>query len=275
MSTHSPCVFVVRGDPDWTRTLTEGLDLRGAAVHAGASVEELVRGEWPCVPELVVMPAGKELSPKFKETFCPRVPVLVISGPDSDGPPVPEAEGVYTVRLASAEELVELISRLSWGSASPWDGCSDEELALLEQAMQDGPAPSPKSRPLVVCVDDEPRMLAALQRTLRQESFEVVTTDDPFEALELMRRREVDVIVADLRMPSMDGTELLQLVGERSPSTARAMLTAYVDSATIEKCHRLGIQRLLSKPCTEPELCTAIKDMLDARQRADGFLDLN
>jgi len=121
---------------------------------------------------------------------------------------------------------------------------------------------SETKRPVIVCVDDEPPILAALQRLLRQEPYEVITTADPEEALDVLRRRDVSLMIADQFMPKIAGTDLLRRVKERSPLTARVILTAYPNSEAIRERIHQGIQRLVTKPWRDEELKRTIRELL-------------
>jgi DNA-binding NtrC family response regulator len=61
----------------------------------------------------------------------------------------------------------------------------------------------------VLCVDDEPEVLSALRRTLREEPYELITAPDVDLALACLDRLPIEVVIADDRMPSMSGTQLL------------------------------------------------------------------
>ena len=74
------------------------------------------------------------------------------------------------------------------------------------------PPPSLARRHLVICVDDDLAVLSSLRRLLRSEPYEFTATDDPEEAMLLVRTRPVSLFIADYRMPDMSGTGLLQIV---------------------------------------------------------------
>src|SRR5437868_13772349 len=86
-------------------------------------------------------------------------------------------------------------------------GRSWHMVASEQAAVDRGASPG---KPVVLCVDDERPVLAALTRALRREPYELVTTEDPEEALERIRSGAVSVILADYRMRVMGGTSLLQ-----------------------------------------------------------------
>jgi DNA-binding NtrC family response regulator len=121
-------------------------------------------------------------------------------------------------------------------------------------------------RQVVVLVDDDPEVLSALRRLFRDESFDVLATEDPQEALEWIRTRDVDVVLADDSMPVMSGTSLLQLAKSHSPGTARIMLTGHSGEDIIAHCHTEGLFRVFAKPWDDRELQRAIRDRLRERE---------
>lgn len=109
-------------------------------------------------------------------------------------------------------------------------------------------------RILVVCVDDERPVLAALRRLLRQEPYDLWTTERAEEALEWVERHPVRVLVTDERMPGMRGFELLRRVREASPETARVLLSAHSDDVPEE-----GLaHRVIAKPWGNEDLRAAL-----------------
>ncbi|MEW5961504.1 MAG: HD domain-containing phosphohydrolase [Chloroflexota bacterium] len=102
----------------------------------------------------------------------------------------------------------------------------------------------------VLFVDDDSNLLAALKRLLRKQ-FELSLAQGGEEGLELLERAgPFAVVVADMRMPGMDGVEFLSLVKERSPETVRMMLTGNADLQTaINAVNEGNIFRFLTKPC--------------------------
>src|SRR5687768_5471951 len=85
----------------------------------------------------------------------------------------------------------------------------------------------------VIIVDDEKEILASFRRLLRNEPYEVRTTTSPRQALEWVDRGEASLVISDQRMPEMLGTQLLERIGQRSPETARVLLTGYPDSTLL------------------------------------------
>lgn len=114
----------------------------------------------------------------------------------------------------------------------------------------------------VVLVDDEPPVLASLQRVLRCEPYEVRATTDPRKALDWVGRGEVSLVVVDQRMPGMCGTDLAEEVRRLSPRTVRLMLTAFPGNALVQHGLAEEIQWLVSKPWNDDALRLAIRRLL-------------
>ena len=85
----------------------------------------------------------------------------------------------------------------------------------------------------ILIVDDESEMRVALETTLKREKFQLTCAEDGKQALEKMEDDDYDLILTDVRMPKLNGLELLRAVKERSPKTQVVMMTAYgtIDNA--------------------------------------------
>ena len=85
----------------------------------------------------------------------------------------------------------------------------------------------------ILIVDDESEMRVALETTLKREKFQLICAEDGKQALDKMEDDDFDLILTDVRMPKVNGLELLRAVKERSPKTQVVMMTAYgtIDNA--------------------------------------------
>jgi two-component system response regulator HupR/HoxA len=116
--------------------------------------------------------------------------------------------------------------------------------------------------PKVLLVDDVRLVLTSLKRVLDRAGFAVVTCESAAEALALLEREEVDVIVADFMMPGMNGIELLKEVAPRWPRIRRCMLTAQADKELLARSLADGLlHRAFSKPWSNPELIGALREL--------------
>ena len=103
-------------------------------------------------------------------------------------------------------------------------------------------------------VDDEERVLRSLEVLFKQR-FRVLSTTDGAQAVEIVRRERVHVIVSDQRMPIMTGVEVLRRVREASPNTMRLLLTGYSDlEAIVNSVNEGEIFRYLTKPWSAKEI---------------------
>lgn len=115
----------------------------------------------------------------------------------------------------------------------------------------------------VLFVDDEPDALSGYRRVLRNR-FDMHAASDPHEGLALARSHPFAVIVADMRMPGMNGIQFLAEVREISADSVRIMLTGHADTATaIDAVNRGSIFRFLTKPCSPELLNTALQAGVD------------
>lgn len=116
-------------------------------------------------------------------------------------------------------------------------------------------------------VDDEPKVLQALQRQLRpmHTEWDMHFVGSGQEALDFMAAKPVDVIVSDMIMPCMDGSQLLNAVSQRSPNTVRIVLSGHAERETVLRLVGPAHQ-YLSKPCNADELRNAIARAFSLRE---------
>ena len=107
----------------------------------------------------------------------------------------------------------------------------------------------------VLFVDDDPVLLKGLSRQFRKR-FDLLIASGGEEALRFLSNREViAVAVVDMRMPGIDGLELLRLMREMSPNTIRIMLTGNADQQTaVDAINQGSVFRFYSKPCQHQQL---------------------
>jgi len=114
-------------------------------------------------------------------------------------------------------------------------------------AQPDGGHAAPQRTLLII--DDEPQVLSALQRLLRQDGYRVLTAGGAAQAFELMAKHEVQLVLCDQRMEEMSGTELLDRIKDMYPDPFRIILSGYTDLKTImESINRGSLYRFYTKP---------------------------
>jgi len=103
----------------------------------------------------------------------------------------------------------------------------------------------------VLFVDDEVKILRAIERCLLDESYHKYYAKSGPEALEILQREEVHVIVVDMVMPEMDGLELLKIVKQQYPNIICMVLSGYAQPVNVMMAmSEVGIYRFISKPWT-------------------------
>ena len=124
------------------------------------------------------------------------------------------------------------------------------------------------NRATILFVDDEPHIVATLKSLFRAK-YDVQTATTGAEALEIVKRMPVHVIVSDQRMPEMPGIDLLRQVKEIAPSTMRLLLTGYADFAAIVGSVNSGeVYRYIYKPWNNKE----IQDTINAAATVGLYL---
>ena len=98
---------------------------------------------------------------------------------------------------------------------------------------EDLAAPEPNTKRTVLCVDDEPGILSALKRTLRSPDVAVITATSGAQALEFMAELPIDLVISDMRMPGMDGAQLLERICSDWPDTVRILLRSQIGRAHV------------------------------------------
>ena len=119
----------------------------------------------------------------------------------------------------------------------------------------------------VLIVDDEKNIRSSLQRALVIDGHHILQAENAEEALELLDCNEVKLVISDMRMPGMDGADLLKKVAERHKGVRRMVLTGYGDlSRAIAAINEGGVHRFLTKPWDNDELRKAITEELEAEK---------
>jgi response regulator RpfG family c-di-GMP phosphodiesterase len=125
-------------------------------------------------------------------------------------------------------------------------------------------------KPKVLLVDDEERILRSLGLLLRMQ-YQVFATSDGYEALEILKREKIHVLISDQRMPVMTGSELLRHAREIAPDTVRILLTGYADAdAALEAVNEGEIFRYITKPWGPKELRDSIAQAAEIAVKMDG-----
>ncbi len=119
----------------------------------------------------------------------------------------------------------------------------------------------------ILLVDDEPNLTSALKHTLYKEKHEIFTANSANEALAILSRENIDVLVTDEQMPGMTGSELITIVRRKYPETIRIILTGQVSSdGALRAINEGHAYRFLVKPCNGLDLVITIRRALQYKE---------
>jgi EAL domain-containing protein (putative c-di-GMP-specific phosphodiesterase class I) len=127
------------------------------------------------------------------------------------------------------------------------------------------PKTQERPAPYALFVDDEANILEGIAVALRSRNFRILTATSPKEALEVLSREPISVVVSDEQMPVMSGTDFLTEVRRRHPQVVRMVLSGALDPRLISRAvNEAGVFRYLLKPCTPGDLKLAVEQALEA-----------
>jgi DNA-binding response OmpR family regulator len=117
----------------------------------------------------------------------------------------------------------------------------------------------------ILVVDDEPVARQSLTDILKLEGYLVNSAPNGQAAVEYIRTHPVDLMIVDLRMPGMDGLEVVQVVNQVSPETEVILLTAFGSTESAVQALRLRIHDYLLKPASPAQIIASVKKGLTRR----------
>lgn len=117
----------------------------------------------------------------------------------------------------------------------------------------------------ILVVDDEIIARQSLTDILKLEGYNAVSAPNGQAAIEYVRTHPIDLIVVDLRMPGMDGLEVIQVVNQASPDTEVILLTAHGSTDTAIQALRLRVHDYLTKPAAPANVIASVKKGLARR----------
>ena len=111
----------------------------------------------------------------------------------------------------------------------------------------------------ILSVDDEPHMLKLLERIITEKTpYQVTTTSNSLEVPSLLEQNSYDLILADLKMPGMDGMDILRLVKEKERFEEVVMITAFGSLETAIEALSLGVFDYITKPFKKEQIIFTI-----------------
>ena len=125
----------------------------------------------------------------------------------------------------------------------------------------------------ILVVDDEPNMLRLLKTILMDKTgYTVVTTNNPLEVKGLLQEEHYDLVVSDLKMPLIDGIDLIDIIKEVNAHLPIIIITAYGTSGVGEEAVKKGAYGFITKPFRKETILITIKRALEWK-RMQGELE--
>ena len=241
------------------REFLEGLRL-GLQDSIGAPLPPLATPAASVAPPASVAKPAATPAPAAKPAAKPAATPASVSQPASaPAPKAPPAAGPVRPATGAPTEPAPVVVKPGAGAqlaVTPAMPAPERSSAgageIAPAAATQAAAESGKVR--VLFVDDEERVLNGLRALFRQQ-FEVFTTANGAEALEIVRASAIQVVVSDQRMPGMTGVELLRETRKAAPHTVRILLTGYSDLAALVGSINEGeVFRFVKKPWDNDEI---------------------
>lgn len=121
-----------------------------------------------------------------------------------------------------------------------------------------------EASPHILIMEDDPSVAKGLEMILSEEGYIVNLADTGRLAMEAFRQKRFDLLVADLRLPDINGMEVIKQIKAEKPETEVIVITGYGTTAVAVEAMKLGVHDFLPKPFTESQIKAAIDEALQA-----------
>ena len=255
-----PVVLLVEDEVEFLHATARLLIRRGFEVVTATSgetaLEELERRRFDAVVLDLKMPGmGGEATFAILRRDHAEVPVIILTGHGS----VPQAfrmsrEGVWDFLPKPCDPELLTVTLEAATSARP--------------AVTAAVAAPALSAVRVLLVDDEPELLASLQRAIERRDLDVSRASSGEDALGLLAREDFDVVVLDLKMPGLGGSGTLREIRRLYPDRSVVVLTGHLSDPETRLCREMGAAEVVAKPPDVPALAELLRRAASRRRAA-------
>ena len=254
-------LLMVDDEKEFLETSARALGRRDFDIHLAydgtTALQMMQQDQYDIVVLDVKMPGldGVEVFRRMQETW-PSVPVILLTGHGS----------INQAFQTSKEGVADYLTK----------PCDIDELTshIQDVLARVGKRPQPQNVSTddikdfihVLLVDDEVELLESLKRILERRQMEIHTAQSGEKALQLLKDTFVDVVVLDVKMPGMDGLDVLQKIKEKFPTVEVILLTGHPSVETAIRGIKLGASEYFIKPAKEEALVNIIKRVYSTRQ---------
>ncbi len=117
----------------------------------------------------------------------------------------------------------------------------------------------------MLIIDDEPAVLASCQRIFSDEGFDVTTTNNPLEGLELAAKKAYTAILCDWKMPQLNGMDVVEELETKAPDSAVVMISGHPSVGRAAEAMKRGAMDYMEKPFTPEEICSGVKKAIQSK----------
>jgi len=116
-----------------------------------------------------------------------------------------------------------------------------------------------KSTITILVVDDEAMIRNLLEKILAKEGYKILLAKDGQEALDIINTKKVDIVISDMKMPRMNGLDLLKTLKRERPEIGVVIMTGYGDTYTVKDALLLGADEYITKPFKSYEMLMIVE----------------
>lgn len=120
---------------------------------------------------------------------------------------------------------------------------------------------------LILIVDDEPTILDSGKMILEDEGYEVITASNGREAMNVLKKNSIEIVLTDFKMPGLNGLELIKWIKNFDPELPVLMITSYVNRSIRGVVCKAGACEFMLKPIDYTELIEKIENALEQRSQ--------
>jgi DNA-binding NtrC family response regulator len=125
-----------------------------------------------------------------------------------------------------------------------------------------------KREPLILFVDDEKEICFTMAKLIKPSGYDTMATTDPYEAISIAKKNEVDIAVIDYLMPQMNGIDLVKELVKEDPRILCIILTAHGSVEDCNLAYQAGIVRYIEKPARAETLKKTFRELLARKESA-------
>jgi DNA-binding NtrC family response regulator len=123
------------------------------------------------------------------------------------------------------------------------------------------------SKGKILVIDDESIVRTSCSRSLTPEGYDVKLSQNGADAMKMLEEESFDLVLTDLKMPDIDGIEVLKMIKQRWPQTEVIVVTGYQTVDTAVKSIKLGAFDYLEKPFTPDSLIAAVNNAMANKKK--------